>query len=231
LPSSAGLKKGAFFETALLGSSALISRTGYTGEAVGYETFVHPARAEEVWKALLEAGEPVGLKPAGLAARDSLRIEAGLPLYGHELAGPEGIRPGGAGFGAYVKFHKTFFIGRAPCLEAERNRTMETCRFRMEERGVRVPRPGDPVVNRKGRVIGRVTSCAGGTDGHLVGLAFVERGQAQTGTPLGIFPLPQRPVEEKANKADLAVGDRVLLAELARVLERFPSAAERNAWR
>ena len=209
----------------------MIARTGYTGEMIGYEVFVHPDRALEIWERIMETGEPAGLKPAALAARDSLRVEAGLPLYGHELAGPEKIHPGGAGFGAYVKFHKPFFIGRSPSLAAERGRAMEICRFRMKGRGVRVPRQGDPVVNRKGRVLGKVTSCATGTDGHLVGLAYLEAGQAAPGSELGIFSLPPRPVREKPDKATLQAGDRVVLTEEALILERFPSAEERGGWR
>lgn len=108
---------------------------------------------------------------------------------------------------------------------------MEVCRFRMKERGIRVPRQGDPVVNRKGRVLGRVTSCATGTDGHLVGLAYLEVGQAEPGSELEIFSLPARPVREKPDKAALEVSDRVVLTERAVILERFPTAEEREGWR
>ena len=225
------LKKGGLFESDVRGIPVLIARTGYTGEPVGYELFVHPGNALELWELLLEMGEPLGLKAAGLVARDSLRIEAGLPLYGHELAGPQGIQPGGAGFGAYVKFHKPFFVGRSPSLAAERERVMELCRFRMIQRGIRVPRPGDPVVSQKGRITGKVTSCASGSDGHLVGLAYVEKGRTVPGSTAGIFVLPQRSLREKPDKADLEVGDRVLLKEEARILERFPTPEERGGWR
>jgi glycine hydroxymethyltransferase len=90
----------------------IISRTGYTGERIAYEIFVHPEQAPALWAKLMEAGEPFGLKPCGLAARDSTRTEAGLPLYGHELAGSLGLNPADAGFGSYVKLWKPFFIGR-----------------------------------------------------------------------------------------------------------------------
>jgi glycine cleavage system T protein len=93
---------------------SLISRTGYTGERLGYELYVHPDRAVALWRTLLRAGAPHGIVPCGLAARDSLRIEAGLPLYGHELDGPLQISQSEAGFGAYVKYHKPFFVGRRP---------------------------------------------------------------------------------------------------------------------
>jgi len=63
----------------------IVSRTGYTGEKMAFELFVHPERAVDFWKAILKAGEPFGVKPIGLGARDSLRTEAGLPLYGDEM--------------------------------------------------------------------------------------------------------------------------------------------------
>jgi glycine hydroxymethyltransferase len=107
----------------------VISRTGYTGEEIGYEIFVHPDRALAFWEALLEAGEPFGLQPCGLACRDSTRTEAGLPLYGHELAGPYDISPTGAGFGSYVKLHKPYFIGRAAHLRREQTRRWRSPAF------------------------------------------------------------------------------------------------------
>ena len=78
------------------GFDLVIARTGYTGEEMGFELFVHPDRAVAFWETLLEAGKPFGLQPTGLAARDSTRTEAGLPLYGHELEGHFGISPAGA---------------------------------------------------------------------------------------------------------------------------------------
>lgn len=74
--------------------------------------FIHPDRAVELWNALMAAGEPFGMKPCGLAARDSTRTEAGLPLYGHEMAGAQNLNPADAGFGSFVKMYKPFFIGR-----------------------------------------------------------------------------------------------------------------------
>jgi glycine cleavage system T protein len=209
----------------------VIARTGYTGEDVGYEIFCHPDQAPAFWEALLEAGEPFGLKPCGLACRDSTRIEAGLPLYGHELAGPFDISPTGAGFGAYVKLHKPYFVGRQAHLEREQERTMEIARFRMNEKGVRMPKTGDPVINRRGRAIGWVTSAAVDVDGWILGLAYIEARYQKEGNQIGIFTLPSRPVIEKEDKAELAPGDKVQLPDIATVLSRFPEDEEVANWR
>ncbi|WP_237656918.1 glycine cleavage system aminomethyltransferase GcvT [Agreia sp. COWG] len=92
------------------GQPALIARTGYTGED-GFEIYISPDHAEELWGALIEAGDPLGLVPAGLASRDTLRLEAGMPLYGHEL-GTETL-PVQAGLGRVVALAtKEDFVGR-----------------------------------------------------------------------------------------------------------------------
>ena len=223
--------KTGLIECRLAGFDLVIARTGYTGEEIGYELFVHPERAVAFWETLLEAGEPFGLQPCGLAARDSTRTEAGLPLYGHELAGPFGISPTGAGFGSYVKLHKPFFVGRTAHIEAEKARTMEVARFRMNERGVRMPKTGDPVVNRRGRAIGWVTSAAVDVDGRILGLAYIEGRYHRPGDEIGIFSLPGRPLVEKSDKADLEPGDRVQLPDEATLLLRFPDDEERSHWR
>jgi len=204
------------------GFDLIVSRTGYTGEMVGYELFVHPDRAAEFWERLLEVGAPFGIKPAGLGARDSTRTEAGLPLYGHELDGPLGISPGGAGFGAYVKLWKPFFVGRQAYIESERTRTLEVGRFRMNEKGVRLPKLGDPVLNRKGQVIGAVTSCAIDSEGFLLGQAYLDRRYLAEGTPIGILTgtATARPGGEKP-VGELKIGDRVPLPSEATILKRF----------
>lgn len=91
------------------GTAALVSRTGYTGED-GFELYVPAAGAAAVWEALLSAGAPFGLAPAGLGARDTLRFEARLPLYGQELS--PSITPLEAGLGAFVALDKGDFVGR-----------------------------------------------------------------------------------------------------------------------
>jgi glycine hydroxymethyltransferase len=170
---------------------------------------------------LLARGEPFGIKPCGLAARDSTRTEAGLPLYGHELAGPFDVSPAEAGFPGYVKYHKPFFIGRDVLLAQDLKRKRELIRWRMDQKGVRRPNTGDPVVNRRGQVIGYVTSCSIDVEGFLLGLAIVNRRYTEEGTPIGIFVLPARAQTEK-QKPDLDMGDKVLLPIDATVLPRFP---------
>jgi aminomethyltransferase len=102
-------------ETRVRGVDAVIARTGYTGED-GFEIFCAAEDATNLWDTLLAAGRPAGLEPAGLGARDVLRLEAGMPLYGHELT--EEITPVQAGLGWAVKFAKPAFVGRA-ALEAQ----------------------------------------------------------------------------------------------------------------
>jgi len=198
---------------------------------MAFELFVHPERAVAFWETLLEAGKPFGLQPTGLAARDSTRTEAGLPLYGHELAGPFDISPTGAGFAGYVKLHKPYFIGRAAHMAREDTRTMQVVRFRMNERGVRMPKTGDPVISKKGQAIGYVTSAAVDVDGVILGLAYIGSRYARPGEEVGVYALPPKPLMERPNKADLAPGDKVSLPDAATLLPRFPDKAERAHWR
>jgi len=212
----ARLSRTDLIECELAGLPLVVARTGYTGEEWGYELFVHPDDAPQLWEAILEAGEPLGVKPAGLAARDSTRTEAGLPLYSHELAGPFHISPVEAGFPGYVKYHKPFFVGRDALLAREEGRTREVIRFRVNDKGVRRPQTGDPVVNRKGQLIGHVTSCSIDTEGYLLGMAIVERRYNVPETPIAVFPLGGKSLQA-------AVGDdRAVLPVEATVLTRFP---------
>ncbi|MGC8779280.1 MAG: glycine cleavage system aminomethyltransferase GcvT [Anaerolineae bacterium] len=225
------VRKTGLIECELAGFDLIIARTGYTGEEVGYEIFVHPDRAGALWETLLAAGRPFGLQPTGLAARDSTRTEAGLPLYGHELAGPFAISPAGAGFPGYVKLHKPYFIGRRAYIAQEKARTMQVVRFRMNERGVRMPKTGDPVISRKGQAIGYVTSAAVDVDGIILGMAYVQSRYARPGEEIGIYALPPKPLIERPNKAELVPGDKVSLPDYATLLPRFPDATERAHWR
>ncbi len=196
----------------------IVSRTGYTGERVAYELFVHPDRLAEFWQALLAAGEPFGLKPCGLAARDSLRMEAGLPLYGHEMAGPLNLTMAEAGFGLYVKIRKPFFVGREAFITRDAQREGEVIRFGVPEKGP-MPQQGDPVVDDKGKVVGFVTSCAIDTEGQQVGQAYVRHTYTAEGTQLAVLVSPRR---EPKPRAQLTLGDRTQLPVAIVVLSRFP---------
>jgi len=201
----------------------IVARTGYTGEDLGYEIFVHPDETTRLWNSILDAGGPYGIVPAGLGARDSIRTEAGLPLYGHELAGPFAISPIEAGFPGYVKYHKPFFVGRDPLLAREKDRSREVLRYQISAKNVRRPRLGDPVVNKKGQQVGNVTSCSIDSAGRLLGMAVTDRRYNVVGTPIAIFPLGGKGLGD-----GLLQGKRVSLPVDATVLSRFP---ERQASR
>jgi aminomethyltransferase len=182
-----GLKYYAGLPGTVAGVRALVARTGYTGED-GFELFVDPADAVTVWEALTGAGEGVGLTACGLSCRDTLRLEAGMPLYGHELTAR--TTPFDAGLGRVVKFEKTTndgrFVGR-DALEAaaERAKTAPPRRLvGLVAEGRRVPRAGYPVVEAAtGTVIGEVTSGAPSpTLGKPIAIAYVDAAHAEPGT-------------------------------------------------
>ncbi|MBM3180787.1 MAG: glycine cleavage system aminomethyltransferase GcvT [Chloroflexi bacterium] len=179
----------------------IVSRTGYTGEKMAFELFVHPERAVDFWNAVMKAGEQFGVKPIGLGARDSLRTEAGLPLYGHEMGLGSGVSIRGAesattqppmrdlgvaeaGFGSYVKPYKPWFIGRDAYVAREKTRKGVVIRFTFDDQRVRMPHNGDPVDNANGERIGFVTSCAIDGARFITGQAFVDLAYAKEGTPI-----------------------------------------------
>ena len=132
---------------------ALVSRTGYTGED-GFEIFCNVDDAPRLWNLILEHGAPVGLLPCGLGSRDSLRIEAKLPLYGHEIS--ESITPLEANLGVFVKFDKGDFCGRDALVRQQEEGIPRSLRgLEMIDKGV--PRQGYPVLH-EGRQIGAITS-------------------------------------------------------------------------
>ena len=217
------LKRTELCEAVVGGFDLVVSRTGYTGEKMAFELFVHPDRVVELWDALLKVGAPLGLKPCGLGARDSLRTEGGLPLYGHEMGGELGLGVAEAGFGSYVKIYKPFFIGREAYIAREAKRQSVVARFRFTEKGVRMAHSGDPVLDAKGRVIGQVTSCAVDMEGYLTGQAYIEIKSAVEGTPIAIY----QSAPKTAGKApsELKRGDKVAMPTPAVVLSRFPKLA------
>jgi glycine hydroxymethyltransferase len=160
-----------------------------------------------------------------MEARDSLRTEAGLPRFGHELAGPLGLDPADAGFDPYVKLYKPFFVGKAAYLARERARSARLARFQVVEPDARVPQQGDPVVSREGRVVGAVTSGTTDTEGRLCGLCHLEKRYSRPGTRLAIFRVDD---ETWASKplSSLRMGDLVQLHEDMTIVKRFLNKVE-----
>jgi glycine hydroxymethyltransferase len=212
----AGLTEGK-----VAGLDVIVSRTGYTGERVAYELFVHPEQAPRLWSMLLKVGEPLGMKACGLAARDSTRTEAGLPLYGHEFAGDFNLNPGDAGFGGYVKLWKPFFIGRYAFIAHEQERDRMVTRFRMNEKGVRRPETGDPIMDRRGKVVGFVTSCAIDEEGYLLGQAILPLDMTANDTPIYVYQLGGGKRAILTPKG-VEQGARLPMPDGATVLTRFP---------
>ncbi|MEU5267597.1 glycine cleavage system aminomethyltransferase GcvT [Streptomyces hygroscopicus] len=179
----AGLKYYAGLPGTVAGVPAMIARTGYTGED-GFELFLAPDDAERVWDALTEAGAPAGLVPCGLSCRDTLRLEAGMPLYGHELS--TDITPFDAGLGRVVKFDKPGdFVGREALEAASRRADSVTPRtlVGLVASGRRVPRAGYAVLAADGSRIGQVTSGAPSpTLGRPIAMAYVDARYAKPGT-------------------------------------------------
>ncbi|KQZ83431.1 glycine cleavage system protein T [Microbacterium sp. Root166] len=164
-------------------SAVLVSRTGYTGED-GFEISVDADLAVSLWDALLDAGQPLGLVPAGLASRDTLRLEAGMPLYGHELS--RDIVPAQAGLGRVVplKTKTADFVGRQ-ALEADVPADAPVLVGLVSE-GKRAGRAGYAVLHGDERV-GEITSGAlSPTLGHPIAMAFVSPGVSEPGTELDI---------------------------------------------
>jgi len=174
--SLSGIKYYHFAEGTVAGVSCLISRTGYTGED-GFELYCPAADGVRLAEAVLAAGVPHGLELTGLGARDSLRLEAGFPLYGHEIT--DQINPIAAGLGWVVKFGKGSFIG-SDALQAEKQRgpAKQIVFFKTGDR--RIVRAGAPVLNANGAEVGLVVS---GTLSPIlneaIGSALIEKSAAQ----------------------------------------------------
>jgi len=172
-----------FTKRPLLGAEMTIARTGYTGED-GVEIFCPSSAAPRLWSGLLGAGERFGLLPVGLGARDTLRLEARLSLYGNEL--DESIDPIEAGVGWTVKLDKPAFVGKGALLKRHAaGPSRSTVGFEMLGRGV--GRHGYPLVDGAGSVVGVVTS--GGpspTLGKSIGLCRVPPQLAAVGTKVSV---------------------------------------------
>ena len=183
------LRYYAIGEGRVAGIPALVARTGYTGED-GFEIFVDNARALELWDALTTAGEPHGLAPVGLGARDTLRLEAGMPLYGNDL--DRSTNPFEAGLGRVVKLDKPDdFVGRAALEKVARDGpARKLVGLVMEGRGI--ARHGYPVY-RDARRTGEVTSGTHSPSlGRAIAMAYVAPGDAESGTILDVEIREQR---------------------------------------
>ncbi len=214
------LKRTELCEAIVGGFDLVVSRTGYTGEKMAFELFIHPVLAPAFWDALMKSGEPLGLKPCGLGARDSLRTEAGLPLYGHEMGGDLNLGVSEANFGSFVKTYKPWFIGRSAYLKREQSRKNIVVRFRFMEKGVRMAHNGDPVIDKKGKVIGVVTSCAIDSEGYLTGLAYIEEKANEEGALISIYQGSPETIGKQPNQ--LEIGDKIKLPTIAQIVARFP---------
>lgn len=172
-------------ESAVFGGSTLIARTGYTGE-LGYELYCAATSSTSIWERLREAGQQHGLKPAGLGARDLLRLDMGYLLYGNDIN--EAISPLEAGAGWIVSFDKCEFVGRRSLLaQQSQGVARRLVGFELLEKAV--PRHGfkifsaDPPFN----LIGEVTS--GNLSPHLqkgIGLGYVSSTHAEPNTPITV---------------------------------------------
>ena len=180
--SIAGLKYYWFCRIRCCGVEGLLARTGYTGED-GFEFYFPAGESEKVWKTLMEAGQPEGLVPAGLGARNTLRLEAGYPLYGHELDEETTLLE--ANLGWIAKLEKGEFIGRDVLLE-QRAQGVHKKLMGFEMTSPGIARDGYKVY-MEGQVAGVVTS--GSYAPFLkknIGMAYLSSAQAEIGREIQI---------------------------------------------
>jgi glycine cleavage system T protein (aminomethyltransferase) len=190
--SSEDLSKIARFKcghSTLAGVDVFLSRTGYTGED-GFEVFiwnastVRPDNAVRFWTAVLEAGRNFGIEPCGLGSRDTLRLEAGLCLYGNDI--DESTSPLEAGLGFVVKLQKEKFVGKEILIK-QKSEGLKRKRIGIKMIDQGIPRPGFELFSAVGEKVGRITS---GTFSPLlrigVGMGYVEASQAQEGAEFDV---------------------------------------------
>lgn len=198
------------------------ARTGYTGEEIGYELFVHPTHAQALWEMLLDKGKSRGVRAIGLGARDSLRTEAGFPLFGHELEGPANLSLTEADYGFVSRFHRPYYVGRQAYIDRLSPRRQRL--VRVTGQGRRMVRPGHAILDASGKAVGSVTSAAFVDNGfNFYALAAVDnKFNPQSGEKI-------RSYRTTPDKMDATV-DPNKVVEL-NVLTRFPTATEKANWR
>ena len=178
----AGIAYYRFLDGEVCGTWARIARTGYTGED-GFEIYIAPPEAERVWHEVMKAGQEFGIKPCGLGARNTLRLEAAMALYGHEI--DASITPLEAGLAWIVKFDKGDFLGREALLKQKTGGIKrKLCGFEMTGRGI--GRDGYEVLSG-GSPAGWVTS--GGPSPTLnknIGLCYLPLALAEPGTNIQV---------------------------------------------
>ncbi|HEY0246192.1 MAG TPA: glycine cleavage T C-terminal barrel domain-containing protein, partial [Mucilaginibacter sp.] len=169
-------KKGKFAGV----DNVVISATGYTG-AGGFEIYFDNAHAEEIWDAVFKAGEPFGIKPIGLGARDTLRLEMGFCLYGNDI--DDTTSPLEAGLGWITKFNKEFTNSAALQKQKQEGVSRKLVGIEMIDRGI--PRHDYEITDADGNVIGKVTS---GTQSPSlqkpIGMGYVKTEFAKEGTEI-----------------------------------------------
>lgn len=208
------LKGFRLLHTTLAGMDVIVSGTGYTGSKTGVELFVSPENAPRLWDCILETGKPFGVEPCGLGARDSLRIEAGLPLYGHELAGEHDISPYECGYGWAVKLDKPFFVGKDAMLRRADRYDMEIVRLELPgQKGIRPARANDGVLDDGGRCVGWITSNAG-IGQSQVALAYVARGAVTAGQNVGVYYLSRSAAQTQQGRKERVSINESLSADL-----------------
>ncbi|WP_183562349.1 glycine cleavage system aminomethyltransferase GcvT [Mucilaginibacter sp. SP1R1] len=162
--------------------NVIISATGYTG-AGGFEIYFENQYAEQIWEAIFKAGEPFGIKPIGLGARDTLRLEMGFCLYGNDI--DDATSPLEAGLGWVTKFNKAFTNAEALQQQKQAGLSRKLVGFEMIDRGI--PRHDYPIVDADGNIIGKVTS---GTQSpslqKAIGMGYVNTEFAKEGAEIYI---------------------------------------------
>ncbi len=190
------LKNYTFIDVVYKGAEILLSRTGYTGED-GFELYFPNALAEGLWDELTVKGEKYDVGPIGLGARDTLRLEMRMPLYGNDV--DEEITPYEAGLGRFVKLDKGAFIGRE-ALQKQKEAGVGRRLIAFSMRGKGIPRQGYALLGADGQEIGIVTS---GTHSpsldHPIGMGYVQTEYAKAGTVINV-QIRKRQVEAEIIK-------------------------------